>query len=74
MQSLRHVQASDCLRGEQILEVLARHGWVTAARRSYATDMEFTRNRVRKMMGVAEPPRPPIPQGDPTGVHRFRRA
>ena len=73
MQSLRHVQASDCLRGEQILDVLQRHGWTTAASRSYVTDMAFARDRVRRMMGGAEPPKPPIPPQDPTGVHRFAR-
>ncbi len=31
--SLRSVQASDFLQGEQILDVLRRHGWVTGARR-----------------------------------------
>jgi methyltransferase (TIGR00027 family) len=73
MQSLRQVQAPDCLRGEQILNVLERHGWTTAARRSYVTDMAFARERVRRMMGGAEPPRPPIPPDDPTGIHRFAR-
>lgn len=73
MQSLRHVQASDCLRGEQILDVLQRHGWTTADRRSYVSDMGFARERVRRMMGGAEPPRPPIPPDDPTGIHRFGR-
>ena len=73
MQSLRHVQASDCLSGEQILNVLERHRWATAARRSYVTDMAFARERVRRMMGGAEPPRPPIPPDDPTGIHRFAR-
>jgi len=31
MQAIRHVQASDCLQGEQILDVLRRHGWKTNA-------------------------------------------
>ncbi len=73
MQSIRHVQASDALKGEQILEVLGRHGWTTAAMGSYITDVEFTRERVRRMMGGTTPPRPPFPPGDPTGVHRLVR-
>jgi methyltransferase (TIGR00027 family) len=74
MQSIRHVQASDCLQGEQILEVLHRHGWMTDALRSYITDVEFVRERVLRMMGGATPPpRPEFPPGDPTGVLRFAR-
>lgn len=73
MQSIRHVQASDALKGEAILEVLRRHGWSTAARRSYITDCEFVMERVRRQMGGAEPPRPQFPSDDPTGVHRFGR-
>ena len=73
MQSIRRVQASDALPGEQILDVLGRYGWRMAASRSYITDVGFTRDRVRRMMGGADPPRPPIPPGDVTGVHRFAR-
>jgi methyltransferase (TIGR00027 family) len=73
MQSIRHVQASDCMTGEQILDVLRRQGWTTAAQRSYITDVGFVRERVRRMMGGAPPPRPQFPPGDPTGVHRFAR-
>lgn len=73
MQAIRHVQASDSLKGEQILEVLRRHGWTTGARRSYITDCEFVMERVRRQMGGAEPPRPVLPPEDPTGVHRFAR-
>jgi methyltransferase (TIGR00027 family) len=73
MQSIRHVQASDALKGEQILEVLRQHGWVTEAMRSYITDVEFVRDRVRRAMGGAEPPRLQFPEGDPTGVHQFGR-
>jgi len=73
MQPIRHVQASDALKGEQILEVLERHGWVTSAMRSYVRDVEFVRERVRRSMGGAEPPRPPVPPNDPTGVHLFGR-
>ena len=74
MQSIRHVQASDCLNGEQILEVLRRNGWTTDALRSYITDVEFVRARVLRMMGGATPPpRPQFPPGDPTGVIRFAR-
>jgi methyltransferase (TIGR00027 family) len=75
MQSIRHVQASDCLQGEQILEVLQRHGWTTDALRSYITDVGFVQERVRRMMGGAPPPpRPQFPPGDPTGVLRFARS
>jgi methyltransferase (TIGR00027 family) len=75
MQSIRHVQASDCLPGEQILEVLHRYGWTTDALRSYITDVGFVQERVRRMMGSAPPaPRPQFPPGDPTGVLRFARS
>ncbi len=74
MQSLRHVQASDCLLGEEILDVLRRHEWTTEARRSYLTDMAFTAERVRRMMAGANRPRPAFPPDDPTGVHRFAKA
>jgi methyltransferase (TIGR00027 family) len=74
MQSIRHVQASDCLQGEQILEVLQRHGWMTDALRSYITDVGFVQERVLRMTGGSTPPpRPQFPPGDPTGVLRFAR-
>jgi methyltransferase (TIGR00027 family) len=73
MQSIRHVQASDALKGEQILEVLQRHGWATSAMRSYITDVEFVMERVRRALGGATPPRRPYPPGDPTGIHLFAR-
>ncbi len=37
--SIRKVRAPDCLTGEQIFDVLGGQGWVSAARRSYLTDM-----------------------------------
>jgi methyltransferase (TIGR00027 family) len=73
MQHIRHVQASDALKGEEILEVLERRGWKTSAMRSYIRDVEFVRERVRRMMGGAEPPQRPYPPDDPTGIHRFAR-
>jgi methyltransferase (TIGR00027 family) len=73
MQPIRHVQASDALKGEQILEVLQRHGWETSAMRSYINDVGFVRERVLRATGGVEPPRPPFPAGDPTGVHLFGR-
>jgi methyltransferase (TIGR00027 family) len=75
MRSIRHVQAPDSLAGEQILDVVGRHGWVTAARRSYITDMAFATRRIERM--TARQPRtepPPFALDDPTGVHRFERA
>jgi methyltransferase (TIGR00027 family) len=75
MRSIRHVQAPDSLAGEQILDLVRRNGWVTAARRSYITDMSFAAHRVERMMaGRARPEPPPFAQDDPTGVHRFVRA
>jgi len=71
MSPIRHVQAADALEGERILEVLQGHGWNTAARRSYISDVGFAQDRVRRMMGGKTPPQPPFPPGDPTGVHRF---
>ncbi len=73
-QPIRHVQASDCLKGEQILDLVQRHGWTTSSRRSYITDVDFVLERVRRMMGGASPPALPYPSNDPTGVHRFARA
>jgi methyltransferase (TIGR00027 family) len=74
MHSFRKVQAPDFLTGEQILEVVRRNGWVTAARRSYITDMAFAEPRVERMMaGKPRPAPPPFPPDDPTGVHRFAR-
>jgi len=74
-QSVRDVQAPDSLGGEQILDRLRGHGWVTAARRSYLTDMGFAMERIRRTM--ANRPRPAeapvIAPDDPTGVHRFTR-
>jgi methyltransferase (TIGR00027 family) len=74
MQPIRHVQAPDCLKGEQILEVLRRHGWKTSAMRSYIRDVEFVRERVRRMRGGAPPPQFSYTLDDPTGVHRFARS
>ena len=73
-QPIRHVQAPDALKGEQILAVLQRHGWTTSAMRSYITDVGFVSDRVRRAMGGATPPPRPFPPGDPTGVHRFAHA
>jgi len=73
--SVRHVQAPDFLAGEEILEVVGKHGWATAARRSYITDMAFAIERIQRLMGErlkAGPP--PVPAGDPTGVLRLARA
>jgi methyltransferase (TIGR00027 family) len=71
MQPIRHVQASDALNGEEILQVVGRHGWTTSSQRSYITDVGFALERVRRMMGGAIPPPLPYPPGDPTGVHCF---
>ena len=74
MQPIRHVQASDALNGEQILETIQRRGWTTASKRSYITDVGFVQERVRRMVGDTPPPPLPFPPGDPTGVLRFARA
>ena len=73
--SVRNVQASDFLQGEQILDSVQRQGWVTAARRSYITDMAFAMDRVRRLMGGRPQPAgpPSVATDDPTGVHRFAR-
>jgi methyltransferase (TIGR00027 family) len=73
---VRHVQASDSLQGEQILAALRRHGWVTAAHRSYVTDVGFARDRIQRFMGERVGPELPLPlcPGDPTGIHRLDRA
>jgi methyltransferase (TIGR00027 family) len=71
MKPIRHVQASDALNGEQILEVIAHHGWTTSSQRSFISDVGFLQERLRRMMGGATPPRLEYPPGDPTGVHCF---
>jgi methyltransferase (TIGR00027 family) len=75
-QSIRDVQAADFLEGEQILDCVGRHGWTTAARRSYITDLAFAMDRIQRLMGDRAQPQgpPPVPLDDPTGVHRFARA
>lgn len=75
MGSVRKVQAPDYLEGEQILERIHRPGWVTAARRSYITDMAFAKERIQRMMTHRPHPAdpPPYQPDDPTGVHRFAR-
>ena len=73
MQPIRHVQASDALKGEQILDILQRCGWKTSEMRSYINDVGFVRERVLRATGGVEPPRPAFPPGDPTGVHLFGR-
>jgi hypothetical protein len=55
MEPIRHVQASDALKGEQMLEVVRCNGWKTSAMRSYVTDVGFVRERVRRAMGGADP-------------------
>jgi methyltransferase (TIGR00027 family) len=74
-QSVRDVQASDSLNGEQILESIRSQGWRTAARRSYITDMAFAMERVQRMFGDRPKPDgpPPVTPDDPTGIHRFTR-
>jgi len=71
--SVRNVQASDCLNGEQILDAVRRHGWVGVTRRSYITDMAFAMPRIRRMMGDRPAGPPPVAPDDPTGVHVFGR-
>ncbi len=73
LRSVGHVQASDFLQGEQILERLRGQGWVTGARRSYLTDVAFAIERAQKMFGPRPSGPPPISLDDPTGVHRFVR-
>ena len=74
-QSVRNMQAPDSLNGDQILETVRRHGWRTAERRSYITDMAFARERAQRMMGDRPKPDgpPPVTPDDPTGIHRFTR-
>jgi methyltransferase (TIGR00027 family) len=76
IRAVRHVQAQDCLEGEQILETVYRHGWMTAVRRSYITDLGFAKDRIARMMAAApQPAKPPaFPPDDPTGVHQFARS
>ncbi len=73
MGPLRHVQAPDAPKGEQILDALQRHGWTISARRSYITDMSFAMPRVQRMFGDRPVQPPPFPPDDPSGVLRFAR-
>jgi methyltransferase (TIGR00027 family) len=70
-----HVRAPDALEGEQILQVLRTHGWMTKAMRSYLRDAAFTRDRARRIFGdrVQSAP-PPFAADDPTGIHHFGRS
>lgn len=70
---VRHVQASDALQGEQILAALRRHGWGTATRRSYVTDVAFARARIERFLGDRFRPELPVSPDDPTGIHRLDR-
>jgi methyltransferase (TIGR00027 family) len=74
--SVRNLQACDSLQGEQILDLVRRHGWVTAVRRSYIADMAFAMERAGQLLSDHAKPAgpPPVPLDDPTGVHRFVRA
>lgn len=76
IQSVRNVQASDFLQGEQIVELVRRYGWETASRRSYLTDMAFAMERGQKLAGNQPRPAgpPPVAPDDPTGIHRFGRS
>jgi len=73
--SITSLQAPDFLHGEQILELVQRNGWSSSARRSYLTDMAFAMPRIKRLMGDTPPPAgpPPVPPGDPTGIHLFAR-
>jgi O-methyltransferase involved in polyketide biosynthesis len=73
MASFRHVQASDALLGEQILEALQRNGWTTEYQRSYIRDLAFAMDRIQRTMSKG--PRPSFEHiaNDPTGVHCFAR-
>ena len=63
---------SKCV-SHQVLDLVGRHGWVTAARRSYIADMAFATERAVRLLGDRAKPAgfPPVPLEDPTGVHRF---
>ena len=74
LRSVRHVQAPDCLTGDQILETIGRHGWITEARRSYITDTAFAMERIGHLLGNRPQPASPPPADDPTGVLRFTRS
>ena len=76
-QSIRNVQASDFLQGEQVLDVLQGQGWRIASRRSYIADMGFAMDRIQQLFAkrdqaAGKPPSPP-PAEDPTGALRFAR-
>lgn len=73
--SLRNVQAADFPEGEQIMESVRRHGWVTAGRRSYLTDLGFAAARIQRQWGDRPQPDGPPERlmEDPSGVQWFAR-
>lgn len=71
---IAHVQAPDCIPGEQILDVIHRAGWNTVAHRSYMRDLDFAKERIERMTaGQPRPEPPPEFKTDPTGIHVFGR-
>jgi methyltransferase (TIGR00027 family) len=76
MNFLRHVQASDALPGEQVLDRIRSHGWVLSAHRSWFTDLAFAKPRIERMRANRPPsagPPPMPPKDDESGVHLFKR-
>jgi methyltransferase (TIGR00027 family) len=77
---VQKMRAADHLHGLEILDVLARHGWMSARARRYAAGdlFEFAGERIKSMAEAREkaglPPPASPPPDDPTGVHVFRYA
>ena len=75
-QAIENVRAPDHLDGQEILDVVQRHGWRGIRCLTYSADaMQFAVERVGNMFrNVAPEQMPkPMPAGDPSGVHLFGR-
>jgi methyltransferase (TIGR00027 family) len=72
-QSVRDMQPSDHLTGEQVLDRVRQRGWTTGSHRSYITDTAFAAKRIQALMGERAPAPPPSITSDPTGIHLFTR-
>ena len=71
---IAHVQAPDCIPGEQIKDVIVNAGWSVVAHRSYIRDLGFAKERIDSMTAGQQRPEPsPEFLADPTGIHVFGR-
>ena len=75
-QSIQRVRAESHVNGTQILEILTRNGWNSVCHRDYTVDAwKAAQARImtlaQSLTAVEQPP--PLPAGDPSGIHLFAR-